>query len=105
MKKILVVGAGVAGLAVSYWLKKFGFLPILIEKSDFFRTGGHAVDIRSPAVDIIKKMGIYETTFNMRARIENHYHVDAENNIIRESCGEESEFNHGDDIEIVRSDL
>lgn len=105
MKKILVVGAGVAGLAVCYWLKKFGYSPILVEKSDFLRTGGHAVDIRSPAVDIIKKMGIYEKIFDMRTQIENRYHVGAENNIIMESHGECSGFNHGDDVEIVRGDL
>ncbi|HRG61653.1 MAG TPA: FAD-dependent monooxygenase [Burkholderiales bacterium] len=105
MKKILVVGAGVAGLTVCYWLKKFGFLPVLIEKSDFLRTGGHAVDIRSPAVDIIKKMDIYESIFEMRTQLENSYHVGADNKIIKESHGEESGFNHGDDVEIVRGDL
>lgn len=105
MKHILVVGAGISGITVCYWLKKFGFLPTLIEKNDCLRTGGHAVDIRSPAVGIIKEMRLYEEIFNMRAQIEDHYHVDAANNVLSESHGEETGFNHGDDIEIVRGDL
>jgi len=32
IKKILVVGAGIAGPTVCYWLKKYGFSPTLIEK-------------------------------------------------------------------------
>jgi len=30
--KILVVGAGIAGPAICYWLKRFGFSTVLIEK-------------------------------------------------------------------------
>ncbi len=39
-KKILMVGAGVSGLAVCYWLRKFGFSPVLIEKFAGIRKGG-----------------------------------------------------------------
>lgn len=105
MKNILVVGAGIAGLTVCYWLKKFGFSPALIEKSESLRIGGHAVDIRSPAVDVVKKMGIYESVFDMRTQLENSYHVGADNKIIKECHGEDYGFNHGDDVEIVRGDL
>lgn len=35
INKILVVGSGVAGSVVCYWLKRFGFSPTLIEKSAY----------------------------------------------------------------------
>ena len=52
INKILVIGAGIAGPAVCYWLKKFGFSPILIEKFANIRKGGFStvkkfVDINS----------------------------------------------------------
>lgn len=37
--KILIIGAGPAGLETAYQLKKIGFTPIIIERSD--KTGGH----------------------------------------------------------------
>lgn len=38
--KILVIGAGIAGPAICYWLKRFGFSPCLIEKAASIRKGG-----------------------------------------------------------------
>lgn len=72
INKILVIGAGIAGPAVCYWLRRFGFSPILIEKSANLRKGGHPVDIRGVAIDLVKKMGIYEDicTFRTQDAIE-----------------------------------
>lgn len=39
-RKILVIGAGIAGPTVCYWLKKYGFNPTLIERSKQLRAGG-----------------------------------------------------------------
>lgn len=39
VNKILVIGAGIAGPTVCYWLKRFGFSPILIEKFACVRKG------------------------------------------------------------------
>lgn len=54
IKKILVVGSGIVGSAVCYWLQRFGFYPGLIEKYSCIRKGGQGVDIRGAAVDIVK---------------------------------------------------
>ena len=37
--KILIIGAGPAGLETAYQLKNLGLTPIIIERSD--KTGGH----------------------------------------------------------------
>jgi 2-polyprenyl-6-methoxyphenol hydroxylase-like FAD-dependent oxidoreductase len=57
INKILVVGASIAGPAVCYWLKKFGFSPTLIERHESIRPGGYAIDIRGVATSIVKKNG------------------------------------------------
>jgi len=88
INKILVIGAGIAGPAVCYWLKRFGFSPVLIEKFANIRKGGHALDVRGVAIDIVKRMGIYEKICNMRSQVEFGRYVDAEGNILHEEKGE-----------------
>jgi 2-polyprenyl-6-methoxyphenol hydroxylase-like FAD-dependent oxidoreductase len=42
--RIAISGAGIAGTALAYWLKRYGYEPIPIEKAPKLRTGGYAVD-------------------------------------------------------------
>jgi len=105
VNKILVIGASIAGPAVCYWLKKFGFSPTLIERNDTLSKGGYAIDVRGIAVDIIKKMGIYEKICDMRTQLETGYYVDANGNILLKEQGEKFGFKQGEEVEIVRGDL
>ncbi len=104
-KKILVIGASIAGPTVCFWLKKFGFSPTLIEKSDTLRKGGYAVDIRGIAVDVVKKMGRYEQINTMRTQIKSGRYVDAQGHTLFEEQGEKNGYRQGEEVEIVRGDL
>jgi 2-polyprenyl-6-methoxyphenol hydroxylase-like FAD-dependent oxidoreductase len=57
-RRVLVVGASVAGPALAYWLRLYGFEPTLLERAPGPREGGHKVDVRGAAVDVIAKMGL-----------------------------------------------
>ncbi|MCE3044266.1 tetracycline destructase [Legionella sp. 16cNR16C] len=103
--KILVIGAGVAGPAICYWLKRFGFSPCLIEKAASIRTGGQALDVRGIATHIARDMGIYEQICDMRTRIECGRYVDSEGKVLHEVQGEEFGFRQDDEVEILRGDL
>lgn len=103
--KILVIGAGIAGPTICYWFKRFGFQPTLIEKFPSLRKGGHAVDIRGAAIEVSKKMGIYEKICSLRTSVKFGRYVDAAGNILHEEKGEEFAFRQGDDVEIKRGDL
>ncbi len=92
INKILVIGAGIAGPAVCYWLKRFGFSPILIEKYANIRKGGQALDLRGVAIDLVKRMGIYEKICNMRTQIEFGRYVNVEGNTLHEEKGERFSF-------------
>jgi 2-polyprenyl-6-methoxyphenol hydroxylase-like FAD-dependent oxidoreductase len=105
INKILVIGAGIAGPALCYWLKRFGFSPVLIEKSATIRKGGQALDLRGVAIDLAKKMGIYKHVCEMRTRVEMGRYVDGEGNILHEEMGESFGFRQGEDVEILRGDL
>lgn len=58
MKTVLVSGAGVAGLTVAYWLRRHGFAVTVVETSVGIRPGGHAVDIRGAAREVLTQMGL-----------------------------------------------
>lgn len=105
LNKILVVGAGIAGPSVCYWLQKYGFTPVMIENSASLRTGGQALDIRGVAVGLVKKIGIYDQICSKRTRLECARFVDLEGNILHEEHGEASGFRQGEEVEIIRGDL
>ncbi|WP_434444617.1 FAD-dependent monooxygenase [Lentzea sp. E54] len=57
--RILVSGASVAGPVLAYWLTRYGHEVTVVERSPVLRkTGGHAVDLFKPAMDISEKMGV-----------------------------------------------
>jgi 2-polyprenyl-6-methoxyphenol hydroxylase-like FAD-dependent oxidoreductase len=57
--RILVSGASIAGPVLAYWLTRYGFEVTVVERAPQLRkTGGHAVDLFRPAMDITEKMGV-----------------------------------------------
>src|SRR6266487_4607407 len=67
---ILISGASIAGPALAYWLKRYGFNPTVIERAPQLREGGYPIDVRYEAVQIAQLMGIWsrlqqeKTTFD-----------------------------------------
>jgi 2-polyprenyl-6-methoxyphenol hydroxylase-like FAD-dependent oxidoreductase len=56
---ILISGASIAGPTLAYWLKRYGFIPTVIERAPELRAGGYPVDVRFEAVQVAKLMGIW----------------------------------------------
>lgn len=103
--KILVIGAGIAGSTVCYWLKKYGFSPTLIERSKQPRVGGYDIDVRGSALDIVKKMDVYESICEKRTSLLSTRYVDADGRTLAEEYDEKVHFTDGDDVELLRGDL
>ncbi|MFC9435509.1 FAD-dependent monooxygenase [Nocardia sp. NPDC057030] len=57
---ILISGAGVAGPALAYWLRRHGFTPTVVERAATPRPGGYAVDFRGEAMTVLDRMGILD---------------------------------------------
>jgi 2-polyprenyl-6-methoxyphenol hydroxylase-like FAD-dependent oxidoreductase len=55
---VLVSGASVAGLALAFWLRRYGFCPTVVERAPTPRAGGQAVDLRGSAREAVERMGI-----------------------------------------------
>ena len=57
--RILISGAGIAGPVVAYWLARHGFDVTVVERAPALRkSGGHAVDLFRPAMEISERMGV-----------------------------------------------
>ncbi|OBG58372.1 MULTISPECIES: FAD-binding domain [unclassified Mycobacterium] len=56
--KIAVVGAGIAGPTLAYWLSRYGHEPTLIEKAPRLRTGGYVVDFWGGGYAVAERMGL-----------------------------------------------
>ncbi|WP_410665433.1 FAD-dependent monooxygenase [Amycolatopsis sp. lyj-84] len=59
-RRILISGAGIAGPALAYWLRRHGFDPTVVERAPTPRRGGQAVDVRGVAIDLVERMGIID---------------------------------------------
>ncbi|MGK2867257.1 MAG: FAD-dependent monooxygenase, partial [Mycobacterium sp.] len=60
--KVLVSGASIAGPVLAHWLTRRGFDVTVVEKAPQLRkTGGHAIDLFGPAMDIAEQMGVLDT--------------------------------------------
>ncbi|GII62129.1 FAD-dependent oxidoreductase [Sphaerisporangium krabiense] len=56
---VLVSGASIAGPVLAYWLTRYGFDVTVVERAPTLRkTGGHAVDLFRPALEITEEMGV-----------------------------------------------
>ncbi|MCX7124597.1 MAG: FAD-dependent monooxygenase [Gammaproteobacteria bacterium] len=100
-----MVGASIAGPALCYWLKKFGFSPTLIEKNTQLRQGGFPIDVHGIAVDVVKKMGIYQKIVDKRRQLKSQCYIDVNGNTLSKSENEAVGFYQGDEIEILRGNL
>lgn len=56
--KIAIVGAGIAGPTLAYWLSRYGHEPTLIEKAPRLRTGGYIVDFWGGGYAVAERMGL-----------------------------------------------
>ena len=59
--RVLISGASIAGPVLAYWLSKYRFEVTVVERAPSPRkTGGHAVDLFRPAMQVVGKMGLRE---------------------------------------------
>ncbi|WP_308492295.1 FAD-binding domain [Microbacterium terrisoli] len=56
--KVLIVGAGIAGPTLAFWLHKAGHEVALIEHAPELRTGGYLIDFWGAGFDVAERMGI-----------------------------------------------
>ena len=103
--KVLISGAGPAGLTAAYWLKRYGYTPTIVERAPHLLVGGYKIDLRGAALQVIKGMGIHDAVVAARTDMRGAQLVDKEGKIIQQMSGDEFGHRVGGDLEIVRGTL
>ena len=78
-KNILISGAGIAGLTLAYWLRKFGFNPSVVEQFPRLREGGYAIDFWGAGFDVAERMNIVPDLNKADLKISDMAFVDENN--------------------------
>lgn len=105
--KILVSGAGVAGLTAAYWLTAYGFEVTVVERAPGLAPGGQGLDIRGPALQVAQRMNLLDTVRQRGTQQHGMSVVDAEGHELFRSTERTLTGGQFDapDIEILRDDL
>ena len=69
--RVAINGAGIAGVALAYWLGKLGHEIFLVERAPKLRTGGFVVNLWGIGYDALERMGL------LPGLLERQYHSDA----------------------------
>lgn len=56
--KVLIVGAGIAGPTLAFWLNKSGHEVTIVEHAPKLRSGGYLIDFWGAGFDVAERMGI-----------------------------------------------
>lgn len=81
-RKILICGGGIAGAACAYWLHKYGYSVVIVEKAKSFRDGGQNVDIKGAGQQVIKMMGLAEAIEAKNTLEQGQKYLDATGKVV-----------------------
>jgi 2-polyprenyl-6-methoxyphenol hydroxylase-like FAD-dependent oxidoreductase len=103
-RDVLISGAGVAGLALAYWLRRLGFSPVVVERASAPRDGGQAVDLRGAAIEVARRTGILDAARAARTGTRGMSYVNSAGKRLASIDGAFGVIDPAD-VEIVRGDL
>jgi 2-polyprenyl-6-methoxyphenol hydroxylase-like FAD-dependent oxidoreductase len=103
--RILISGAGIAGLALGFWLRKIGMNPVVIDRVPGFQALGHFIGLKGNGVEVLRQMGL-EKACRARELKFNHLNIlTPQGQLIRRNTSEGYEQSFGGFIPIRRADL
>jgi 2-polyprenyl-6-methoxyphenol hydroxylase-like FAD-dependent oxidoreductase len=106
-RTILISGASVAGPALAYWLRHYGWSPTIVERAPAPRSGGQAIDVRGTARQVVERMGLLDDIRRAHTGAHGMYIVNSAGKRLV-SMGAEAMNGSGGliaEIEILRGDL
>jgi 2-polyprenyl-6-methoxyphenol hydroxylase-like FAD-dependent oxidoreductase len=107
VRDVLISGASIAGPTLAFWLKRSGYNPVLVERTTGRRTGGHAIDVRGVALQVLERMNLLDAARKKRTSMKGVSKLDRDGNEIWRS--DEMTITGGsfanEDLEILRDEL
>ena len=101
--RVLICGAGIAGSIAAFWLAKFNYEVVVIERSKAEQRAGQGIEIEEPATKVVKAMGILDKLQERRTSEMGFNLVDQQSR----SYGifEAGAFSPTGELELMRGDL
>jgi 2-polyprenyl-6-methoxyphenol hydroxylase-like FAD-dependent oxidoreductase len=103
--KVLISGAGPAGLTAAYWLRRYGYTPTIVERAPSLLIGGYKIDVRGAALEVLRQMGVHNAVVASHTDMQGAVLVDKEGNVVNRMSGHDFGHRVGGDVEIVRGTL
>lgn len=106
-RSILISGASVAGPALAYWLRRYGFDVTIVERAPTPRGGGQAIDLRGTARLVVERMGLLERVREAHTGAQGVYVVNSAGKHLARMGADAMNGSGGliAEIEILRGDL
>src|SRR5262245_14897741 len=103
--KVLISGAGPAGLTVAYWLRRYGYNPTRVKRAPSLPVDGNTIDVRGSALKYLRQMGIHGAIVAAHTDMQGALLVDKKGNVLNRMSGDDFGHRVGGDVEIVRGTL
>ena len=102
--KILIAGAGLAGLTATIWLGRAGFKPVVVEKSPEIRADGYMLTLSKHCYDLLAELGVLDDILSWNIGVHSSsYHDRSGKAILELDYGELFEAKNV--VQIMRDDL
>ncbi|GAA1582043.1 FAD-dependent monooxygenase [Kribbella hippodromi] len=106
MKTVLISGGGIAGPALAFWLRRFGYAPTVVEIAPGPRPGGQTVDLRGVSRVVAERMGLMPAVAERQVHERGLEYVRADGRRIAAMAAESLDgAGPVAEIEILRGDL
>ena len=102
--RILISGAGVAGLTAAIWLGKAGFRPLIVEKAPKIRADGFILSLSHHSYHLLREMGILDDLLAVNNQVRSSSYHDRSGRVIL-TLDYERLFEAGNIIQVMRDDL
>lgn len=102
---ILIVGTGIAGPTLAYWLRRAGHRPTLVERAPQLRTGGYLIDFWGAGFEVAERMGIVPELLRRGYRAREVRQVDRDGTRITSMNPEVFVGSQSRYVSLARSDL
>jgi len=102
--RILISGAGVAGLTAAIWLGKAGFRPLIVERAPKIRADGFILSLSHHSYHLLRGMGILDDLLAVNNQVRSSSYHDRSGRAIL-TLDYERLFEAGNIIQVMRDDL